>query len=164
MPVYEFLCGDCNRVFNFLARTPAAAKRKPRCPQCGGRRMSKLISRFAMKSGSRKSSAPDEGAGPGSEHDMSPAEEARMERELMKMASEMESMDENDPRQMAAAMRRLSDMTGEQLEPEMQEMIRRLEAGEDPEKVEEDMADVLGDDPMGGGGGMPSHDGGLYEM
>ena len=164
MPVYEFHCKDCNRVFNFLARTPAAAKRKPKCPKCGGRRMSKLFSRFAMRSGARKQSTLEERGGPGSESDLSPAEEARMERELMKMASEMESMDENDPRQMAAAMRRLSDMTGEKLEPEMQEMIRRLEAGEDPEKVEEDMADVLGDGPTGGAGGIPTRDDGLYEL
>jgi len=162
MPVHEFLCGDCNRVFNFLARTSESVKRKPRCPKCGGRRMSKLFSRFAMRSGARKPSTTD--GGPGGESDMSPAQGARMERELMKMAGEMESMDENDPRQMAAAMRRLSDMTGEKLDPEMQEMMRRLEAGEDPEKVEEDMADALGDDPMGGGSGMPSHDDGLYEM
>jgi hypothetical protein len=126
--------------------------------------MSKLFSRFAMGSGARKQSTPHEGGGPGSERDLSPAEEARMERELMKMASEMESMDENDPRQMAAAMRRLSDVTGEKLEPEMQEMIRRLEAGEDPEKVEEDMADVLGGGPTGGVGGMPTRDDGLYEL
>jgi hypothetical protein len=44
-------------------------------------------------------------------------------------------------------------------------MIRRLEAGEDPEKIEEKMADAFsGEEGMGEYGGMPSHDGGLYDM
>jgi hypothetical protein len=48
--------------------------------------------------------------------------------------------------------------------------IKRLEAGEDPEQIEEDMGDVLGDlmggpDEEGGmGGGAPyAHDSGLYD-
>jgi len=46
--------------------------------------------------------------------------------------------------------------------------IKRLEAGEDPEKIEADMGDVLGDlmggegGPGGAGGGY-SHDSGLYD-
>jgi hypothetical protein len=44
--------------------------------------------------------------------------------------------------------------------------IKRLEAGEDPEKIEEDMGDVLGD-LMGGEGGSPgggyAKDSGLYD-
>ena len=88
-----------------------------------------------------------------------------MEREMMRLAREMESIDENNPRQLAAAMRRLSDVTGEPLDGETDEMIRRLEAGEDPEKVEEEMASVFGDeDSAGGRGAGPSYDDGLYDM
>jgi len=58
MPAYEFLCRDCNRVFSFLARTAGASRRKPRCPKCGGTKMSRLLSRFAVarKSASTPSS------------------------------------------------------------------------------------------------------------
>jgi len=48
--------------------------------------------------------------------------------------------------------------------------IKRLEAGEDPEKIEQDMGDVLGDfmggeeGGPGGPGGAYSHDSGLYDM
>jgi hypothetical protein len=55
----------------------------------------------------------------------------------------------------------------------METALRRLEKGEDPEKIEEDMGDVLGewfgkgegeDGPGGGrGGGGYSHDPGLYD-
>jgi hypothetical protein len=61
-------------------------------------------------------------------------------------------------------MRRLSAASGEPLDPAMEEAVRRLEAGEDPEKVEEAMADAF---PEGGGpdaGGAPTHDGGLYDL
>ena len=164
MPMYEFLCEDCNRVFNFLARTPEAAKRKPACPKCGGRRMTRLLSLFAT---GRKTAERSEGPGssaPDSAGDQSPAEDARMERAMMELTRDMESIDENDPRQMAAAMRRLSDASGESLGPEMDEMIRRLEAGEDPEKVEEDMGDALDEEGGGAAGGEPTHDGGLYDL
>ena len=48
----------------------------------------------------------------------------------------------------------------------MEEAVRRLEAGEDPEKIEEEMGDLLdeGEDGMGMGGGAPSYDDGLYTM
>ncbi len=169
MPVYEFLCEDCNRVFNFFARTAEAGKRKPTCPKCGGRKMSKRFSRFATRTrSSARSSRAGEGEGalsPGGEGPLSPGEEARMERAMMELARDMESVDENDPRQIAAVMRRLSDVAGEDLGPEMDEMIRRLEAGEDPEKVEEEMADAFPDDGTEGGlGGPPTYDDGLYDL
>lgn len=167
MPIYEFLCRDCNRVFSFLARTAGAAGRKPKCPKCDGRKMNKLFSRFATARKSRKQAGPSgaEGGEHGGPDSLSPGEEARMERTMMELARDMESMDEDDPRQLAAAMRRVSDVTGEDLGPEMDEMMRRLEAGEDPEKVEEDMADAFPDEgPAGGPGGSPTYDDGLYDL
>jgi len=55
----------------------------------------------------------------------------------------MEGVDENDPRQVARIMRRFSEATGMDLGPEAGEAIRRLEAGEDPEKIEEEMGDLV---------------------
>ena len=165
MPMYEFLCKDCNRVFNFLARTPDAAKSTPACPKCGGRRMSKLFSLFATGRKSAEHSRGQDASAPGADGDLSPADEARMERAMADIGRDMESVDESDPRQIAAVMRRLSDASGESLNPEMEEMLRRLEAGEDPEKVEEEMGDALGDEGLGGGaGGAPTHDDGLYDL
>jgi hypothetical protein len=40
-------------------------------------------------------------------------------------------------------MRRLTDMTGLELGPGMQEALSRMEQGEDPEKVEAEMGDLL---------------------
>jgi len=161
MPVYEFLCPKCNRIFNFLVRDNRAASRRPKCPQCGGRRMSKLFSRFAA---APKGASQPKGEGAEGPEDLSPEQEARMERAMMGIAKDMESVDENDPRAMASVLRRLTDATGEPVDDATDEAIRRLEAGEDPEKVEEAMADAFPDDGSGGGPGGPSHDEGLYDM
>lgn len=59
------------------------------------------------------------------------------------LAREAEGIDENNPRQAADMMRKLTEMTGVELGPQMQEALRRMEAGEDPEQVEADMGDLL---------------------
>ena len=46
-------------------------------------------------------------------------------------------------RAMAAAVRKMTEIAGEEVTPAMEEMIRRLEAGEDPEKVEEELGDAI---------------------
>jgi len=79
-------------------------------------------------------------------------------------------MDENNPKHMAHMMRKMKDLMPPGTMPkELDVAIKRLEAGEDPEKIEADMGDVLGD-LMGGpgedggmGGGGYSHDAGLYD-
>ena len=160
MPVYEFLCETCNKIYSFHS-FKVATEKVPSCPKCGDGDLHKVPSTFgvAAKAGS------DSGAG-GDDGDF---DDPRMEREMMRFASELEGMDENDPRAMAAAVRRMTEIAGEPVTPAMEEMIRRLEAGEDPEKVEEELGDALedemGEDGGGGfGGAPPQRDSGLYPM
>jgi putative FmdB family regulatory protein len=136
MPVYEFYCSHCHAIFNFLSRT-SDTERKPSCPKCKRPELERQVSNFSISQG-RKDEPSTEG--------MPDIDEARMEKALMGMASEMEGLDENDPRQMAKVMRRLSEATGMNLGGGFDEAIRRLESGEDPEKIEAEMGDVLGDD------------------
>jgi len=159
MPVYEFLCKSCNKIYSFHSFR-VATDTIPSCPKCSAADLKRVPSSFGINA-ARKSGAGDEGAG-------GDVDDPRMEREMMRLASELEGMDENDPRQMAAAVRRMTEIAGEPVTPAMEEMIRRLEAGEDPEKIEEDLGDAL-EDEMGGdeggfGGAAPTHDSGLYPM
>ena len=58
-------------------------------------------------------------------------------------------LDENDPRSIGRWMRRMSAETGEELGSEFEEVVGRLEAGENPESIEQSMPDVGGND-LGG--------------
>jgi putative FmdB family regulatory protein len=159
MPVYEFLCGDCNRIYSFHSFR-VNPSRIPTCPKCGAADLCRVPSRFGVSASRRAADGvADEGAD---------IDDPRMEREMMRFAAELENMDENDPRAMASAVRRMTEIAGEPVTPAMEEMIRRLESGEDPEKVEEELGEALeeemGDEGGGGGLGAPERDGGLYPM
>ncbi len=70
-------------------------------------------------------------------------DESKLESAMMSLAGEMEGMDEDDPKQAARLMRKLFDSTGMKLGDGMEEAIRRMEAGEDPDQIERDMGDLL---------------------
>jgi len=57
----------------------------------------------------------------------------------------LEGLERNDPRALAECGRRMARVAGEDLGPEYEEMLNRLEAGEPPEEVmgeEEEDADL----------------------
>ncbi len=138
MPIYEFYCPDCNTIFNFFSKTINTAKR-PTCPQCRKRKLDRRMSTFAFTGRAAE-------AGDGEDL---PFDEGKMEKAMQMMASEAERINENDPRQAANLMRKLTDMTGMELGAGMQEALRRMERGEDPEAVEAEMGDLLeSEDPF----------------
>lgn len=134
MPIYEFYCPDCHTVFSFLSRTPNTRKR-PVCPSCARPRIERRASSFAISKG-RQAPGPSEGLPEG-------LDDERMERLMTEMAGGMDGIDEDDPRQMARVMRKLFGGAGIDLGQSMEEAMRRLEAGEDPDKIEEEMGDLL---------------------
>ncbi|MCK5404546.1 MAG: zinc ribbon domain-containing protein, partial [Desulfobulbaceae bacterium] len=105
---------------------------------------------------------------------MSSIDESQMERVLGELAHDAENMNEDDPKQMAQVMRKFSEKTGLNLGNGMEEALARMEAGEDPEKIEQEMGDVLeGEDPFAMGGkkgkkgsyrSQPVYDETLYEL
>jgi hypothetical protein len=130
--------------------------------------MVKQMSRFAMTRGLQEPAAKAEGDR--DEPPMPDFDDPRVERAMMQLERDMEHLDENNPKHMAHMMRKMKDIMPPGTVPkELDVAIKRLEAGEDPEKIEEDMGDVLGDfmggpDEEGGGGeGGYSHDSGLYD-
>ena len=150
MPIYEFYCADCHTVFSFLSRTPNT-RRRPACPRCNRPKLERRVSAFAISTG-RSEPATEEGLPEG-------LDEARMEQVMTQVSREAEGLNEDDPRQVAGLMRKLFDGTGFEPGPGMNEAIRRMEAGEDPDRIEAEMGDMLaGEDggmfmPDGGGGG-----------
>jgi putative FmdB family regulatory protein len=164
MPIYEFYCPDCHRIMNFLSKR-IDTKSTPPCPVCNGGRLTRQVSAFAV--GHR-------GEGGGEDDVMGdlPIDESRMEGAIEALASEAERLNEDDPRAAAELMRKFSSMTGLAFNEGMEEAIARMEAGEDPDAIEQEMGDLMdGDaDPfvVGGKGrrkrGAPMRDTTLYEM
>ena len=137
MPIYEFYCKKCNTIYKFFSRTVNTEK-IPNCPNCKSVKLKRQISLFAISSGKKE----EEGG-------MPPIDESKMEKAMGMLAREAEKIDEDDPRQAAQLMRKLSDATGMKMGPGMEEALHRLEQGEDPEKIEQEIGDLLeGEEPF----------------
>jgi putative FmdB family regulatory protein len=121
MPIYEYRCNQCGKrlsalVRNFDERDTAVS----RCPRCGSHDVRRLMSRITVVR----------------------SEESRME--SLADPSSFGDLDENDPRSMGRWMRHMGREMGEDLGPEFDEVVGRLEAGESPESIEESMPDLGG--------------------
>ena len=149
-----------------LPREARKSGARTTCPKCGRKNLKKEVSQFAMTRG-LKETAPKTGADEGGPP-MPDMDDPRVERAMMEMERDMAHLDENNPKHMAHMMRKMKDLMPPGMMPkEMEIAIKRLEAGEDPEKIEADMGDLLGDfmgGPEGGaGGGGYTKDAGLYD-
>ena len=162
MPIYEYYCPDNHTIYQFFAKTLAQGQSVPKCPDNPGYRMKKVVSAFAITSGGAKDESvenkPEAASG-------DPAEDARMEAAMNAMEGEFSHVDENDPKAMARMMRRMSELTGEKIDGEMEEVVRKLEEGADPDSLEDQLGggDEAGggmDDPYGEGMGMGGPGGG----
>ena len=135
MPIYEFYCDRCHMLFNFFSRSINTSKR-PQCPKCKTNRLSRQMSSFAFTGRVKE----------GNDMDDLPIDESKMEQAMQMLAGEAEKIDQDDPKQAANLMRKLTDMTGLELGPGMQEALQRMEGGEDPDQIEAEMGDLLEDE------------------
>ena len=164
MPIYEFACPRCRVVFNFLSKR-INPEGLPTCPKCGNKKMVKQMSRFAMTRGLKEPAAKADGD---ADEPMPDMDDPRVMRAMSELERDMEHLDENNPKHMAHMMKKMKDIMPPGAVPkELDVAIKRLEAGEDPEKIEADMGDIFGDmmgeDGGPGGAGGYAHDSGLYD-
>ncbi|HYF37546.1 MAG TPA: cytochrome C [Prosthecobacter sp.] len=129
MPIYEYYCPGNNKLYSFLARSSAVRDQVPTCPDDPALPLQKHVSTFAIIGKAREESADDPFAS---------LDDGKMESLMTEMESEMAGLDDDNPnpRQMGHFMRRLTDLMGNKTPPELREIVRRLEGGEDPEKLE----------------------------
>lgn len=128
MPIYEYHCEDCRRKVSVFFRTMSeAATVAPQCPRCAGLKLHKLVSKVAFVR----------------------SDESRMEG--LDDPSMLAGLESEDPRAMANFVRKMSDQMGEPLDPELTEVVGRLEKGESAESIEQSMP-ALGESAGGGGG------------
>lgn len=132
MPIYEFYCADCNTLFNFFSKT-IDTRKIPKCPKCKTADLNRQMSAFAVTGR----------AAEGGDADDLPIDERKMEQAMQMLAGEAEHINEDDPKQAADLMRKLTDMTGLEMGAGMQEALQRMESGDDPEQIEAEMGDIL---------------------
>ncbi len=103
MPIYEYRCEDCRRRVSVWVRR--MGQEAERCPRCGGVRLRRLVSRFALAR----------------------SEEERLERLAEDPA--LAGVDENDPKSVARFMRRMGQELGEDAGEDFEQAIEEIERG-----------------------------------
>ena len=109
MPIYEYRCNDCKRRVSLLVRTESSVLA---CPQCGGRELQRLVSTFSVRRGY-----------------MDNYEDILTDSRLV------QGLEQSDPRALADWNRRMSRGTDDEVGPEYQEMLERMDAGEMPSEA-----------------------------
>jgi putative FmdB family regulatory protein len=133
MPIYEFYCASCNTIYNFFSQA-VNTRKIPVCPRCKGVKLTRQMSVFAKISGGEKAE---------DDHPFLGMDEKKMGKELVKFASLAEKIKDDDSHTTAQLMRKFTEMTGMKLGDNFQEALQRIEKGEDPEKIEDEMGDIL---------------------
>ena len=134
MPIYEFYCEDCHTIYSFFSRRVNTEKR-PGCPDCSRSALTRQVSTFSSpRSGDDRADEPP-----------ADLDQAGLERAMASMSQDLVGMDEQNPRQAASVMRQLFDASGLRIGATMDEAIERLEAGEDPDRIEAELGEALQD-------------------
>jgi putative FmdB family regulatory protein len=129
MPIYEYRCEDCRRKVSLFFGSFSVAERRigegeVECPRCGSKKLERLMSRVNMVRG----------------------EDALSEDSMPDMDGDggegmFDGLEDDDPRTVARWARRMKDSLGGEMDmgPDFDQALARIEAGEDPDKVMEDI-------------------------
>ena len=119
MPTYDYRCKSCKTRFELFLTYAEYGQYQVACPACGSDQVQRRIGRVRIaKSEDRRI-----------EDMVDPTQLAGIE---------------DDPKALGRLMRKMGDEMGEDAGPEFDEVVSRLEKGEDPEQIERDMPDLGG--------------------
>jgi putative FmdB family regulatory protein len=130
MPSYEFRCLDCRKKFEVFLSYDEYGTKEIHCTYCESTNVQRKIGRirFAKSEDSRLDDLASDFSDP----------------------SALAGL-EDDPQALGRMMRKMGGELGEDMGPEFDEVINRLEKGQTPDEIEEAMPDLGGDEgPMGG--------------
>jgi putative FmdB family regulatory protein len=133
MPLYDFYCQSCHKIFTFRAQRVRVGE-TPLCPQCAGS-LKREISPFSHIIRGKNSAEVDD----------SDAACDRMDRVMAEMGERMQMLedDSGDPREAVSILREMAAAGGVSFKPEVLEAMARIDAGEDPEKIDEMFGEVF---------------------
>ncbi len=126
MPIYDFDCLNCKKRFELFLAYQEYGSRPIVCVHCGSDNVKRRLNRIRVTK----------------------SEESRLE----SMTGDMSNLEglENDPQALGRMMRKMGKEMGEELPPEFDDVVDRLEAGQSPEEIESALPDP-GADGAGGG-------------
>jgi putative FmdB family regulatory protein len=126
MPTYDFICNNCNQRFDVFLTYSEYGKKTVTCAHCGSKNVRRRLTRVRIAK----------------------SEESRMD----SMADDFPGFEglEDDPKAMGQMMRKMGKEMGEELPPEFDEVVARLESGQNPEDIEKAIPDLGGPDSGGG--------------
>ena len=133
MPLYEFYCQVCHMIFTF--RSPKVRTGEtPMCPRCGGE-LKREVSAFSYIMRGKND------AGMNNEDDTCD----RMDRVIAEMGDRMQSLedDDGDPREAVSVLRAMAEAGSVRFKPDVLEAMARIDAGEDPDKIDEMFGEVF---------------------
>jgi hypothetical protein len=152
MPIYEFMSRDTGKIYSFFAHSISYAEKTPLCPDGKKYKMQKVVSGFSITGKKEEPlEIPGQDAGTDPNDPFAGMDPNQAEKVMKELECAMGGMDEDnpDPKQMGQLMRKMCEMTGETMDEPMEEVVRKLEEGVDPDELEDRMGDFLGDEESG---------------
>jgi putative FmdB family regulatory protein len=133
MPFYDYFCLDCKKRFDVYMSYSEYGRRAVTCSNCGSKNVRRRLPRVRVAK----------------------SEESRMD-SLAGDFSDPSALAglENDPKAMGRMMRKMGSEMGEDLPPEFDDVVDRLEKGQSPEEIEKEMPDLGAGMEDAGGMGM----------
>lgn len=119
MPTYEFRCLNCKRRFSLFYSYSEYGQKIAHCPHCQSETVERRIGRIRVAR----------------------SDDSRMEN--LADPSSLAGL-EDDPRALGRMMRTMSREVGEEMPPEFDEVVDRLEKGQSPDDIERELPDLGG--------------------
>lgn len=136
MPLYEFYCEPCHTIYTFRS-AKVDTSTVPACPVCGAQ-LKREVSPFAhiVNGGTSPTGIDSDEIANAKEEDI-----------IAKMSNRMDEMDgdDEDPSRAVKTMREMAKAGGLKFNKDVEEAFSRIEAGEDPEKIDEEFKEVFDD-------------------
>ncbi|HMA33766.1 MAG TPA: zinc ribbon domain-containing protein [Chloroflexia bacterium] len=148
MPIYEYRCPDCKRRVSVFFRTMSAAQSgaaTAACPQCGGQHLQRLVSKISFIRADNLGDNPNLGGATTTDELADESLYGGYGDDPEGFGEMMQGVDEDDPRSVARWARQMQRQTGEDLGPGFDTALTRIESGEDPDKVMDEMEPAFGD-------------------
>lgn len=125
MPTYDYICTDCHKRFDVFLSYKDYGVKPVACSHCGSANVLRRVPRVRVLK----------------------SDEARME--ALADPSKLGALDD-DPVALGRMMRQMGSEMGEDLPPEFDDVVDRLEAGQSPEQIESALPDMGMADAGGG--------------